>query len=74
MGFGVGRVRTRMRPCLLGAETAEQEAEEKEDEDEEMEGLFDEFVVVVMDLSQMWLKLMEAYLLFFAIHWFAERF
>lgn len=57
-GLCVGRVRTRIRPCLLGAETAEYEADEKEEEDER-EGFFDALVlllllllvVVVMDLS-----------------------
>jgi len=52
MGLGVGRVRTRIRPCLFGAETAEYEAEENE-EDEEREGFFEAllvFVVVVIGL------------------------
>lgn len=47
MGLGVGRVRTRIRPCLFGAETAEYEAEEKE-EDEEREGFFEALLVLVV--------------------------
>lgn len=47
MGLGVGRVRTRIRPCLFGAETAEYEADEKEEEDER-EGFFEALLVLVV--------------------------
>lgn len=49
MGLGVGRVKTRIRPCLFGAETAEYEAEEKEEEEEEeREGFFEALLVLVV--------------------------